>query len=62
MNIDKHKEANAHLWHYTQDECAHIADEVALADQENAYEWDFTTTFFWLLIHGYINLEEDDVS
>jgi len=32
------------------------------ADQENAYEWDFPTSFFWLLIHGYINLEKDDQS
>lgn len=60
MDIQQHKETDAHLWHYAEDECAHIADEVMLADQDNAYQWDFVTTFFWLLIHGYIKLPKDN--
>ena len=62
MDIKEHKEVDIHLWHYAEGECSYIATEVMDADQENAYEWDFPTSFFWLLIHGYINLEKDDQS
>lgn len=60
MNIEDQKKLDDHTWKYAIKEADHIADEVMMSDQEDVHAWDFTTTFFWLLVHGYINLEEDE--